>query len=266
MNKHIVKKTLKQNWKSIFWFSFGLFAYTWMIVGVYPTVSGTTGYEEILKNYPKELLAFFGFEEFKFTFANYVGGEYLTLFFPLIIASYLAAFVTRFFTKEVETGQMANLLSQPVSRVNIFISKVLALLTGAFILIAVTILPMPPLAKAYNFTVEWEPILKLTLLSFIFVLAVGGFFTLAAVIFSERGKALALSLGVFLVSYIGYALGNINDTIKEYQWLSVFEYFKPVEILDENIIDGKSVFVMLGIFLVTTTLAILWFRKRDISV
>jgi ABC-2 type transport system permease protein len=265
--KTIIRKTLKQNWKSLFWYSAGLFIYTWIIVGIYPTIEKTAGYETLVQSFPKEMLALFGYDEgFNFSFANYIGGEYLSLMFPLIIGAYIASFATRFFTREIENGQIANILVQPVSRASIYLSRALAFIFSIAIIMAVTFFTMPPLAQAYNYTVDWMPIFKVSIESFIFAIAFGGISFLFSVLVSERGKALALSLGFFISSYIMYALGNINDTIKGYQWLSIFKYYKPVDALNNRTVDISDMFVLLGVFLVTITLGLLWFRRRDISV
>lgn len=268
MDRFIIKKTLKQNWKSLFWFAFGLFAYTWTIMAkIYPVLQQNTAtFEKLFQTYPKEFLQLFGFDTMKMDFANFISGEYLILFFPLIVGSYLAAFITRFFTKEVETTQMANLLAQPVSRVSIFLSKFVSMVMGLAFLTAVALLPIPPMAHAYGFSVEWMPVLKLTLEAFLLMLATGGFFTLVSVIFSERGQALGVSLGVFIASYLLFTFGNMFDSLKNIQWLSIFDYYKPAEILEKNVVDSKDLLVLFGVFFVTTALALLWFRKRDISV
>lgn len=72
MNIAIIKKTLKQNWKSLFWFSLGLFAYTWTIMAkIYPVLwQSQAQFEQLYKTYPKEFLQFFGFETLKIDFGR----------------------------------------------------------------------------------------------------------------------------------------------------------------------------------------------------
>lgn len=268
MNIVIIKKTLKQNWKSLFWFAAGLFGYTWLIMAkIYPVLQKNTAtFEQLYKTYPKEFLQFFGFESMKIDFANFISGEYLVLFFPLIVGSYLAAFTTRFFTKEIETTQMANVLAQPISRTKIFLSKLVAMILGTLFLTLVALIFIPPLAQVYGFSVGWEPIMKLTLEAFLLMIATGGFFTLVSVIFSERGQALGVSLGGFIASYLLFSLGNMIESLKNFQWLSIFNYYKPAEILENNVVSSRDLLVLFGIFIITTIFGLIWFRKRDISV
>ena len=144
MNKSIVKKTMKQNWKSLLGYSAGLFIYTWLIIALYPTLEKTAGYETMVESMPKELLALMGHEGgFSFNFASYVGNEYLSFMFPLIIGAYIASFATGFFTKEIESGQIANLLAQPVSRAHIYLSRIWAFLLSMVVIMAITFLTMP---------------------------------------------------------------------------------------------------------------------------
>lgn len=267
MNIHILKKTLKQNWKPLFWYGVSLFAYTWIIVSIYPSIAKTSGYEEVLKNFPKEMLTVFGIDaDFNMNFASYAGGEYLSLMFPLIIGAYVASFATRFITKEIENGQISNILSQPISRVSIYFSRVVAFIMGVSLLVAVTFIPMPFFARMYDYTISWSGIYKVTFMSIIFALAYGGISFLFATLFSDRGKALGISLGFFILSYIVYVLGSINSTIKDYNWLSIFKYYRPVDALKDKAIDQGDVLILLSVFVITTLLGLLWFRRRDISV
>lgn len=267
MNKHIIKKTLKQNWKPLFWYGISLFSYTWIIVSIYPSIAKTSGYEEVLKNFPKEMLTIFGIDQdFNMNFASYAGGEYLSLMFPLILGAYIASFATRFITKEIENGQISNLLSQPINRVSIYLSRVIAFIMGVCLLVAVTFIPMPFFAKMYDYTISWGGIWKVTLMSIIFALAYGGISFLFSTLFSDRGKALGVSLGFFILSYLVYVLGSINKIIKDYDWLSIFKYYRPVDALKDKTIDQGDVFILLAVCMVATILGLLWFRKRDISV
>ncbi|MBI3887899.1 ABC transporter permease subunit, partial [Candidatus Microgenomates bacterium] len=186
MNRFIIKKTLKQNWKSLFWYGFSLFAYTWLIVAIYPSIAKTSGYEEVLKNFPKEMLTVFGIDaNFNMNFASYAGGEYLSLMFPLIIGAFVASFATRFITKEIENGQISNLLSQPISRVSIYLSRVAAFIMGVCLLVAVTFIPMPILSRIYNYDIAWGGVWKVTFMSIIFALAFGGISFLFSALFSD---------------------------------------------------------------------------------
>ncbi len=268
MSFSLIKKTLKQNLQPLFWYSAGLLLYSWMIVAVYPTLDETEVYEEIVGQMSGELMAFLGYtaEEFVFDFETYIGGEYLTFMFPLIFGGFIAAFTTRFFTKEIESGVIANVLTQPISRIKIFLSKFAAYIVSCMVLIIVALYSIPPMAEIYDFTVKWEGILWLSLISMLFGLAFGGFCFLISVLFSERGKALAITLGTLIASYVIWGFGNINDTLKDVQFLSIFEYWKPSEVLADNAIKTGDAWVLLGIFCITTTLAVFWFNKRDITV
>ncbi|MEK7447437.1 MAG: ABC transporter permease subunit [Patescibacteria group bacterium] len=267
MNKHIIKKTLKQNWKPLFWYGVSLFSYTWIIVSIYPSIAKTSGYEEVLKNFPKEMLTIFGIDaDFNMNFASYAGGEYLSLMFPLILGAYIASFATRFITKEIESGQISNLLSQPISRVSIYLSRVVAFIMGVCLLVVLTFIPMPLLSRIYDYTIGWSGIYKVTFMSILFALAYGGISFLFSALFSDRGKSLGISLGFFIISYLVYVLGSINKTIKNYDWLSIFKYYRPVDALKDKAIDQGDVFILLAVFIVATILGLLWFRKRDISV
>lgn len=264
----LFKKTLKQNRQPLFWYAFIFLAYSWMIVAIFPSLDKTMAYDQILNEMPKEMLAFLGSTpgDFAFTFETYIGMEYLSFMYPLILGGFIVAFVTRFFTKEIESGVIANVLAQPISRVRIFFSKFWAFLISLAILVLVSIPTMPIMSSWYDFSLNWKGIWLLSFLALSFGLAYGGFCFLTSVFFSERGKALGINLGLLIGSYVLWGFGNMNDFLKDFQWLSIFQYWKPTEILTNNVIQAGDVWVLLGIFVVTIIPALVWFDRRDISI
>jgi len=268
INFTMFKKTLKQNWQPLFWYSITFILYGWLIIAIYPALNKTGAYSQIFEEMPPELMAFFGSsgEQFVFDFENFIGLEYLSFMYPLIIGAFVAAFLSRFFTKEIESGAIANLLIQPVSRIGIFLSKYSAFLLSSVFLSAVALLTLPFIASWYDINVSYQGVWLVFLNSVLFCLAFGGFTVLMSVLFSDRGKALGASWGLLIGSYILWGLGNMNETLADFQWASLFNYWQPVEILSDKIIEVGDIWVLSIFFLITSLLALFWFNKRDISV
>ena len=85
-------------------------------------------------------------------------------------------------------------------------------------------------------------------------------------IFSEKGKANFMPAGILILMYVINILAGLQENLRNLKYLSFFYYFNPSKLLVHGELDSLAWFVFLGTFIVSTSLAIFWFNKRDISV
>jgi len=64
--------------------------------------------------------------------------------------AFVVGFITRHITKEIETGTMELLLSKPITRSQVILSKLVVVLIELAILIAITVGSIILFAQAYN--------------------------------------------------------------------------------------------------------------------
>jgi hypothetical protein len=89
-------------------------------------------------------------------------------------------------------------------------------------------------------------------------------FCLLMGIFMERGRAIIVAVGVLIASHLLNALGDFNQTILSWRWLSFFYYYSPGEALTSGQVPWPSVLLFLSLAIIFFTAALVVFRERDI--
>lgn len=270
MNLNLLKQTIKDYWKSALTFAISLFLYDWLVVAIMPTIlKAPRGFEQLLKGYPKEILALAGGGMSGvnlLTVEGYLCIEYLSLWWIIIIAGFAIAFTTAIIAKEIDEGTIEFLLSQSISRSSIVLTRFAALAIYILFLIAVSLGSIALLARFYDVEIRSGRFLGVGLVGFVLLLAISAYTLLFSVIFKGRGKAVIWSVVVLFVAHIVNALSEFNKTVKKFRFLSLFRYYNPYKILKTGHILWRELAVFAAVFVICLALSILIFRKKDIAV
>lgn len=235
---------------------------------LFPSFKNSIGsLNEYLKSLPEGFLKAFGFEMNAFsTFEGYIASEQFSFIWPLFVILLAISLATSFFAGEVEKGTIEILLSQPISRTKIFLERLLAGIFNISIFTFISFFAVFPITRAYNITCKTKAFLKLSLIGFLFSLAIFGLSLLFSVIFSERNKAIFIIVGIIVLMYVLNIVSGLKENLDKLKYLSFFYYFSPPNILVHNKIDNLTWWVFGGTFWVVTILALVWFQKKDIAV
>lgn len=265
---NIFWRVIKDKKISIISYCLASMLFLWMYVAIYPSIAAF--YEKMrgyLESFPQGVMKAFGIEvQAMGTFEGFLSAEQFGFVWPFMLIALLITLAGTGIAGEIEKGTMELLLSQPVSRLKIFFSKYLTALFVLLIFILASVVLVFPLARIYDISYHSEKFFKLGILGFIFGLAIFGLATLFSVIFSESGKAIFLPAGILIVMYVINIVSRLKESLDNLKYFSFFYYFNPTNALVHNKIDNLAWPVFLGSFVLTTILAALWFKKRDIAI
>lgn len=264
----IFLKTIKEKkWQILLYSLFGA-VFLWMYIALFPTVQKSSAdVSGLIKNLPEGLNKAFSLDAQSFTtFEGLVAGKEFSLVWPIMLIGLAVSFGSSFFSGEIEKGTIDILLSEPISRTKIFLSKMLAGIFGIFVFVIISVLSVFPLAYIYNLSFNGENFFKLSLVGFTFGLALLGLSALFSAIFSEKGKAAFSISGILIVVYFLNIISLLKDSLDKIKYFSIFYYFNYSDLLIHGRIDPWSFWVFLSIFLLSSFLGLIWFNKRDISV
>ena len=264
----IFKQTFKEKkWTILIYITSGILL-LWMYIALFPSIQKSIGdLNQYMQNLPQGFLKAFGFDAASFgTFEGYIGSEQFTFVWPILLISFMVSFGSAFLSGEIEKGTMEFLLSQPVSRIKIFLGKLFAGILNLVLFVIVSILAVFPLAKIYDISIKSEGFYKLTLLGFVFGLAIFGLAMLFSAIFSEKSKATFTVVGILIGMYVLNIMSGLKDNLDKLKYISFFHYFVPSDILVHNQIDNKAYWIFLGTFLIASFLGLIWFKKRDVAI
>ncbi len=264
----ILWRTIKNKRTAIIAFCVSGAASLMMYIGLFPTLQKQfTSYADLVKAYPEGLMKALNFDVSTITtFEGYLSAEHFGIIWPLIAAFFLVAFAGSAFAGEIERGTIGLVLSQPVSRSRVFWSKVLAALVGHLVFLLFSVVAIAPLAAAFGVSFKADNLLAISLLCFTFGLGIYGIAVFFAVLFSEKGKAYAVTAGILVAMYVLNILSALKPSLEELHYASFFHYFNASKAMVSGTLPVDAIIVFAVVFVIGSLAAWWRFVRRDLAV
>ena len=263
----IIKKTIFLHRKKFLAISAICLLMIWMFVGIYPSIQAEADeMSKLIESYPESFLKAFGVEGTSiFTeFESFVCVEYYSLMWPLLAIILVLSLGASAITGEVDDKTMDFLLSQPISRSKIFISKYIAGVLVMLAFIFFSIITIIPLARMYDVEVHLSNYFAIAVISSLFSWAIYSLAFMISSLASSKGMPSSITAGVVVIMYALNLLASLQESMKNLKYLSFFYYYDYRAALVDNNIDLLSIIVF-GLFIIVFTVAgFIKFRKRDI--
>jgi len=272
MSWPIFIQTLRSYWVTITIYAVSLFGYSMLLASMYTMVSSLGDvYADLIEQMPEGMMEAFGAEEFVsggLTFESFLSMEHLGLFWVIIIGAFIIGFAAQALAGEVEQGTVALVLSQPVTRTKMFVSKLLAGIIGIIILVCSSIGGF--LVQAARLDIATAPAEGYMLFIFVAILFFVGLLTVSmlfSALVNERGRAILFGMVFLVVSYVADLFARLQEDWEVLRYVSLFYYYgKPDEVLTTASFDDLNLAVLLGVILVATVLGLIGWNKRDLAV
>jgi ABC-2 type transport system permease protein len=261
----ILKQAFKDKYIGVIIAAILIFLYIFWLATFYPTMKPmVSGYEQLLQN--PSMKAFFGDEVVSMTsFVGFMSLEALS-YMGLVISAFFIFMVASFVSGEIEQKSCELLLSLPVSRTSIILSRFVTLIPFAAV-IMLAMLAAVYFGGAYigeDTHIKWFAIAFLFM--GVFVIAIGAMTLLISAILSDGRKAALISLGIMLAMFLVENIGSMVTSIDLIRKLSLFHYAKVVTIINTQTVDWANLGIMVAAIVVFVILAVVAFRRRDINV
>ncbi len=264
MSWTLFKATLHQHRTSMFWFALGLVSYAWMMTWFYPTIGEEYG--KLIETFPPELLAIFGGSEVPFaSLGGYFQTEYLGIMWIVIVSSAVIIYASRAFAGEIASGTMEFVLSQPVSRVRVALTRVSVLVVYAIILAAASFVPLEVFGPTYDISLGWDVTWQLIGFGTLFILAVGGFALLLSAIFRGGGKPGGIAAAVLGTLWIADLLSGASEVAEALEPANVITYWQPGLLINGEQVASEAWWLYGGIAVVGLIAAVVIFSRRDVA-
>ena len=268
MNLNLASRFLKEHWRSGSIVALSVILYALLIGSIAPVFLEDPSFKQLFQQYPKGLLAFLAgsTEGDLFSTEGFWSAEFLQLWWIVIVGGLLMAYAAGLVAKDMDQGTIEVVLTQPVSRVSLVLSRFAGLAVYALALVLITVVAILVTTLIFGMELKTAGLFAVGVNALIFLLTIASITLLISVIVSGRGRAVVWGVAVVLVSHLLNALGTLNETVKEFGWLSLFNYYKPQAALARGRVDWPDVLVLLAIFSVCLVLAVIIFKRKDISV
>lgn len=267
MSRALVAKVLKMHASALTSYSGASFFYSLLVVVLFQQfmVHHKSFFEQYLNIMPKGLLRAFNAGGDITSFGGFVGAEYLSFIWVVIVVAFVIAFTSGALAKELEQGTLELVLAYPIGRTRFFFSKVAALVVGILVIVGATLLGLWVGAVTQHFYVSAASYAAIGVLATAFALAIAGYGFVFSALASERAQAAGWATALTLVFYaINFAAQNW-DQLKGLRPLTIFNYYSPEDAINLGRLNGAAFLVLIGLALVTTAAAAGIFRLRDLS-
>jgi ABC-2 type transport system permease protein len=265
VNWHLLKATLYQRRTALMWYSVSLISYSVMITWYFPLIADA-GLEEMISSLPKEMIAFFaGTNASIFTLGGFLATEYTGFIWVLIMAAAGITFAVKSYSSEVSAGTMELLLSQPISRRSLAITRSVALTIYLSILTVSTVWPIQLVAAFQDIKYDAGNLWLFGAVGLLLSIAISGVAMLAASASRESGKPAGVVGGVLGIMWILHFLAANAEWAKKLEVVNLFKYWNSAAIIDNGTVAGSAWFVLGGVALASLVASVFVFSRRDVT-
>jgi ABC-2 type transport system permease protein len=220
--------------------------------------------QQLISQYPKELMAMFGDMTQLFTPAGYLHTEFFS-YMPLILGIFIISQACGLLAGDEERGMLDLVLSHPLSRLRLFAGKILAFIItifGILSIVWIVFLFAVRGTKLSNLT-AFEllgPFLSLAVLLLFF----GNFGLLLSMLLpSQRAAAMVASLALF-ASFFLMVMAGLDERLENVEAFFPFYYYQGGNAL--NGLNWSWLGILGGLAVLMALMTWLLFERRDIRV
>lgn len=258
----LVKFQLKLKRKQIILWTVILTAIMFMYMILFPSLKDLAQLK--METLPKEMLQLMGTDSFE-DLGNY--NTYFSMVYKIILVAmsiYIATFSSSLICNDEHTSTIEFLYSQPISRAEIYISKVLVALCAVFLLIfTVSVVVIGCGVLVGGDTFDLGNMLQMLGASIMILLTFMSVSIGIAGISSKYGVGSVSTFFVLLTYMLGY-LGELLEDKAEYlMWFSPFEVFSSSDVGNQMVIRVCIGLVICAVLLLSGLFA---YKRRDFNI
>ncbi len=193
----------------------------------------------------------------------------LALVHPLVLAVVWAheiTLCTRMPAGEVDRGTIDVLFGLPVSRWRVYVCESLVWVCAGMVVLGLGAAgyAIGHLAVDVKAQAGLETLFMVVVNMFALYLAVGGLAFLTSSLSSRRGRAVAVTFGIVLASFLLTFLAQFWEPAKTLEYLSVLKYYKPLLVIRDGAWPMGDIAVLTAAAVALWTAGGVFFSRRDI--
>lgn len=227
INKNLYTKELKRNRKNLLIWSAIVVGFTMMIVTIYPYMA-TMGESMtmLIDKIPAELAKALGMDAD--TWSSILGfySTYYGVYIIVLISIFCGSTASVILSKEERDRTAEFLMTRPISRQTIFLTKLASLFTLCLIIYVIqTGIAAIGIQFFKSGDIDWSIFFRLHLAGFFLMIFFTSVSFLLSFLFSPKKNLMGLVVGITFGSYIINALGKSTQATEWVSYFSPFNYF-----------------------------------------
>jgi ABC-2 type transport system permease protein len=255
--------TLRNLRGQIIGWSIGLIAYGVLMVLIYDTITAIEGFEEVIANYPPELMAFFGDMTELTTPKGYLDTYYFS-YMTVIIGIFAVGVGARLLVGDEEAGILDLVMAHPIGRGTLFWGRLLGFVAALLIILAIGWLSWVLPSGTSGLDLTWIEFLRPFFPLFGVLLLFASLALLLSLLLPAARQASMLAGGLMVGNFLLVGLANLNDSLATVVEFTPLYYYQG----GDAVIELEWGWLA-GLLLAALLLSLLaWWRflRRDIRV
>ena len=260
----VADHALRDRWRSLAVWCFGLAGISAIELAVYPSVAATEkSWTAMLDQWPEAFKVAFRLDAYS-SGPGFLNTELFSMMFPLVLIAVALGAAAAATAGEEERGTADLLLSLPILRGRVLAAKVLAMVLGVVVVMlaaALTIIVGAPLA---DLSVGTDDVLAAGAMTCLLGLVFGCIGLLLGALTGKRAAALGGGIALAIAAFLLQILAPMADWLTPWQKASPFYWALNSDPL-VNGIDWGAAGLMVGVCALLLAVTTVVFHRRDIS-
>lgn len=266
LNKSLYTKELKRGRKNFFIWTGIVLAFTILVLSIFPSME-TMGDDltSMMSNLPEELTKAMGMDEQ--TWSSSIGfySTYFGIYIVLLTGIYTMSTGATIVSQEEKNKTAEFLLTKPISRKSIFISKMLCLFTFSFLIMLIQMIVAAIGLQMGGDDIQWGVFVTMHIHGAGLIVFFTSLGVLLSMFLNPKMNFMGLVFGIIFGSYFLNAISNISSIIEWIGYISPF-YYLNFEVSNPNYATN---YLELIVFILLTIGLLIWsfqqYQKRDLD-
>ena len=258
------RRVLRERWKGLIGWVLGVVSLIAIQVSVYPTIRDSRkGWADVTEQFPEAFKKIFRMQDYTSP-VGYLTTELFSFMIPLIFIGLATTWSARSASEEEENGTADILMSLPISRSAILLTRLMTMMSVVVLLVAITALALVAGTEAVEMNVGALRILQASLACGLLSLPFGGVAVVLSATTGRRGIGLGGGLGIAIAAFVLYSLAPLVSVLQHLLPINPFQWTIGQSPL-ANGIDPKWAFTTLVVSGCLYGGALVAFQRRDIN-
>jgi len=236
-----------------------------LYIATFPAIQKSSAdYDKLVSTLPKGVISAFNITTGPQTLMGYLASKHFGFTWPLMIIMLTISYSSYAIAQGVQDKTITFLLSMPISRTKLYLTRLLGGIIGVLIFVIFSQLIVIPLAMIFGYNISLSESLLMSLLGLLFGMAVLGISMLSSSIANDSRRSTAAVSGVLLISYVMYLIASLETSLDKLKYISIFHYFNPGKVVMSGSLEAAGCLVLIGVFTITSIIGVKFFQKKDI--
>lgn len=264
MLRSVLLKTLRDQRKSLMWWSIGVSTLMVITILFYPSIADAPEFDDLLSEMPEAIAKLFVGEVSDLTSPEgYINSQLFVLTVPLLLLIFAIARGSGAIAGEEERGTMDLLLSHPLRRWQVVLEKFAAMAVAILTLALVLWLSMIMGALAVGMDISFGQMGEVTLSAALLGLTFGSLALALGCATGNRGLCIGLATALGVAAYFLNALAPVVEVLEPSRKLSPFYYYMGADPLTNGLNPVHAV-VLVVLTVALLAVALVTFERRDL--